>query len=86
MIDNNTSLARLEIGRSRKATGGSNPSLSAIRSVESMQQGPPKAPILFGPNLASCGKYALEGIEMHRNTNPTDQESDTEKAKPVKAG
>ena len=45
-----------------------------------MQQGPPKAPVLFGPNLAFCGKYALEGTEGHRNTNPTDTKTDTEKA------
>jgi hypothetical protein len=49
-------------------------------------QGPPKAPVFFGADLAFCGKYAPEGTERHRNTNPTDQESDTEKAKPVKAG
>jgi hypothetical protein len=36
--------------------------------------------------IAFCGKCALEGTERHRNTNPTDQETDTEKAKPVKAG
>ena len=44
------------------------------------------APVLFGLNLAVCGKYAPEGTERHRNTKPTDQEGDTEKAKPVKAG
>jgi hypothetical protein len=36
--------------------------------------------------LAFCGKHARKGRESHRNTNPTDQETDTEKAKPVKAG
>jgi hypothetical protein len=44
------------------------------------------APFLFGADLAFCGKCALEGTERHRNTNPTDTKTDTEKAKPVKAG
>jgi hypothetical protein len=44
------------------------------------------APVLFGMKLALCGKYAHEGTERHRNTNPTDQETDTGKAKPVEAG
>jgi hypothetical protein len=44
------------------------------------------APILFGMKLAFDGKCALEGTGRHRNTNPTDQKADTEKAKPVKAG
>jgi hypothetical protein len=36
--------------------------------------------------LAFWVKHARRGTERHRNTNPTDQESDTEMAKPVKAG
>jgi len=44
------------------------------------------APVLFGMKLAFWVKHARRGTERHRNTNPTDQESDTEKAKPVKAG
>jgi hypothetical protein len=63
-----------------------NPSLSAIRSVKSIHRGLSWAPVLFGVKLAFCGKHARRGTERHRNTNPTDQESDTEKAKPVKAG
>ena len=43
-------------------------------------------PVLFGVKLAFWVKHARRGTERHRNTNPTDQESDTEKAKPVKAG
>jgi len=36
--------------------------------------------------LTFCGKHARKGTARHRNTNPTNQESDTEKVKPVKAG
>jgi hypothetical protein len=49
-------------------------------------QGPIMAPVLFGVKLAFWVKHAGRGTERHRNANPTDQESDTEKAKSVKAG
>ena len=44
------------------------------------------APVLFAMKLAFWIKHAPEGTGRHRNTNPTDQESDTEKAEPVEAG
>jgi hypothetical protein len=44
------------------------------------------APVLFGVKLAFWVKHAGRGTERHRNANPTDQESDTEKAKSVKGG
>ena len=44
------------------------------------------APVLFGRKLAFWVKHARRGTERHLNTNPTDQESDTGKGKPVEAG